>query len=65
MQSIMDKFLGPDWRTTVSAVLGAAGTSLAACTTGRWQVVGQVCAAVGLALLGVHARDRRGKGGAQ
>lgn len=64
MQSLMDRFLGPDWRTTASAVLGAAGGVLAASTTGRWQVVGQVLGAVGLALLGVHARDRRGKGGA-
>ena len=58
MQSIMDRFLGPHWRTTMGGCLAAAGGVLAASTTGRWQVAGQVASAVGIALVGLAASDK-------
>lgn len=58
-ESIMDRFLGLNWRTTIGGVLAAAGGVLAASAPpGRWQVAGQVASAVGVALIGLAARDR-------
>lgn len=58
-QSIMDKLLGLNWRTTIGGAMAAAGGVLAASApAGRWQVAGQVIGAVGVAWLGLASRDR-------
>lgn len=58
--SIMDKLLGLNWRTTMGGTLAAAGGVLVASapTGSKWQVAGQIMAAVGAAWLGFAARDR-------
>lgn len=55
--SIMERILGPSWKTTIGGTLAAAGGALATQTTGRWQVAGSVLLAVGLAWLGKSASD--------
>ena len=58
-QSIMERLLGLNWRTTAGGAMAAAGGVMAAsCPAGRWQVAGQVISAVGVAWLGLASRDR-------
>lgn len=62
MQSVMDKWLGKDWKTTLSGCVAAAGSALAlAVPAGGWHVVGQVAAAAGVSLGLVAAQDSRKK----
>ena len=57
--SIIEKFLGLNWRTTIGGAMAAAGGVMAAsCPPGKWQVAGQVIGAVGVAWLGLASRDR-------
>ena len=58
-QSVLDKLLGLNWRTTLGASMAAAGGVLAASTTGKWQVAGQVMVAVGTVWLGLASRDSK------
>ena len=58
MQSIMDRLIGVNWRTTLGGVLMAAGSPLAVGTTGRWQMAGTIMLSVGGFLCGAMARDR-------
>jgi len=58
-QSIMERLLGLNWRTTIGGAMAAAGGVMAAsCPPGKWQVAGQVIGAVGVAWLGLASRDR-------
>ncbi len=58
--SIIARFLGQNWRTTIGGAMAAAGGVLAASAPAgsRWQIAGQVIGAVGVAWLGIASRDR-------
>ena len=57
--SIIERFFGLNWRTTIGGAMAAAGGVMAAsCPPGQWQVAGQVIGAVGVACLGLASRDR-------
>lgn len=56
--SIMARFLGQNWKTTLGGSLAAAGGVLATNATGKWQVAGSVILAIGLAWMGINGRDR-------
>ncbi len=58
-QSIIERILGLNWRTTAGGAMAAAGGVMAAsCPPGKWQIAGQVIGAVGVAWLGLASRDR-------
>ncbi len=55
---LLAKVFGLNWKTTLGGTMAAAGGVLASSTTGRWQVVGQILSAVGVAWLGFASRDK-------
>ena len=58
-ESIIERLLGLNWRTTIGGAMAAAGGVMAAsCPPGKWQVAGQGVGAVGVAWLGLASRDR-------
>ena len=56
--SVLAKFFGQSWRTTIGGAMVLAGGVLAASTTGKWQLAGQIMAAVGGGWIGLSARDK-------
>jgi uncharacterized protein YceK len=56
--SLIARTLGQNWKTTIGGTLAAAGGVLATQTTGRWQLVGSIMLAVGLAWTGYNCRDK-------
>ena len=56
--SLMARVLGQNWKTTVGGTLAAAGGVLATQSTGRWQLVGSLMLAIGLAWGGYNSRDK-------
>ena len=58
-QSIMERLLGLNWRTTLGAAFTAGGLALAASVqSGKWHTIGLVAAAIGGAWTGINARDK-------
>ena len=58
-RSMLERLLGLNWRTTAGGAMAAAGGVLAASAPpGKWQVGGQIIAAIGVAWLGLASRDR-------